>query len=177
MKTSDFNFDLPEELIAQVPIKDRTSSKLMVLDKETGEIEHRIFRDIIDYLNPGDFVTEVAPKKWGYKRYGVDITLTESKKKSMEKKFKKLSKAKYNGFGVQGKNSLVKAFLKYAGNKKSGYYKKKPNKTPEFFCKYGLGYVLGGQLKSGLKNCIAACKSNNDAKKSYVKNGSGRQGE
>ena len=54
MKTSDFNFDLPEELIAQVPIKDRTSSKLMVLDKETGEIEHRIFRDIIDYLNPGD---------------------------------------------------------------------------------------------------------------------------
>ena len=107
--------------------------------------------------------TEVAPKKWGYKRYGVDITLTESKKKSMEKKFKKLSKAKYNGFGVQGKNSLVKAFLKYAGNKKSGYYKKKPNKTPEFFCKYGLGYVLGGQLKSGLKNCIAACKSNNDA--------------
>ena len=87
----------------------------------------------------------------------------------MEKKFKKLSKAKYNGFGVQGKNSLVKAFLKYAGNKKSGYYKKKPNKTPEFFCKYGLGYVLGGQLKSGLKNCIAACKSNNDAKKVMLK--------
>lgn len=50
MKTSDFNFDLPEELIAQVPIKDRTSSKLMVLNKETGEIEHRIFKDIIDYL-------------------------------------------------------------------------------------------------------------------------------
>ena len=87
----------------------------------------------------------------------------------MESKFKKLSKVKYNGFGVQGKNSLVKAFLKYAGNKKSGYYKKKPNKTPEFFCKYGLGYVLGGQLKAGLKNCISACKSNNDAKTVMLK--------
>ena len=67
MKTSDFNFDLPEELIAQVPIKDRTSSKLMVLDKETGEIEHRIFRDIIDYLNPGDCLvlndTRVIPAR------------------------------------------------------------------------------------------------------------------
>ena len=67
LKTSDFNFDLPEELIAQVPIKDRTSSKLMVLDKETGEIEHRIFRDIIDYLNPGDCLvlndTRVIPAR------------------------------------------------------------------------------------------------------------------
>ena len=67
MKTSDFNFDLPQELIAQVPIKDRTSSRLMVLDKETGEIEHRIFRDIIDYLNPGDCLvlndTRVIPAR------------------------------------------------------------------------------------------------------------------
>ena len=43
LKTSDFYFDLPEELIAQVPIKDRSSSKLMVLDKKTGEIEHKIY--------------------------------------------------------------------------------------------------------------------------------------
>ena len=67
MKTSDFNFDLPQELIAQVPIKDRTSSRLMVLDKETGEIEHRIFIDIIDYLNPGDCLvlndTRVIPAR------------------------------------------------------------------------------------------------------------------
>ena len=58
---------LPEELIAQVPIKDRTSSKLMVLNKETGEIEHRIFKDIIDYLNPGDCLvlndTRVIPAR------------------------------------------------------------------------------------------------------------------
>ena len=67
LKTSDFNFNLPEELIAQVPILDRSSSKLMVLDKETGEISHKIFKDIIDYLNPGDCLvlnnTRVIPAR------------------------------------------------------------------------------------------------------------------
>ncbi len=67
MKTSDFKFDLPEELIAQVPVLDRTSSKLMVLDKETGEIEHKIFKDVIDYLEPGDCLvlnnTRVIPAR------------------------------------------------------------------------------------------------------------------
>lgn len=54
------------------------------------------------------------------------------KKKSMEKKFKKLSKAKYNGFGVQGKNSLVKAFLKYAGNKNLDTIRKSQIKHQNF---------------------------------------------
>lgn len=67
MKTSDFYFDLPEELIAQVPILDRSSSKLMVLDKETGEVSHKVFKDIIDYLNPGDCLvlndTRVIPAR------------------------------------------------------------------------------------------------------------------
>ena len=67
MKTSDFYFDLPDELIAQVPILDRSSSKLMVLDKETGEIDHKIFKDVIDYLNPGDCLvlndTRVIPAR------------------------------------------------------------------------------------------------------------------
>ncbi len=67
MKTSDFNFDLPEELIAQVPILDRTSSKLMVLDQKTGKIEHKIFKDVIEYLNPGDCLvlnnTRVIPAR------------------------------------------------------------------------------------------------------------------
>ena len=67
MKTSDFYFDLPEELIAQVPILDRSSSKLMVLDKETGEIEHKTFKNVIDYLNPGDCLvlnnTRVIPAR------------------------------------------------------------------------------------------------------------------
>ena len=54
MKTSDFYYDLPQELIAQDPLEDRSASRLMVLDKETGEIQHHVFRDIINYLNPGD---------------------------------------------------------------------------------------------------------------------------
>ncbi len=67
MKTSDFYFDLPENLIAQVPIKDRTASKLMVLDKESGQIEHKTFKNIIDYLNEGDCLvlnnTRVIPAR------------------------------------------------------------------------------------------------------------------
>ncbi len=67
MKTSDFNYDLPQELIAQLPIKDRSSSRLMLVDKKTGEIEHKIFKDIIDYLEEGDCLvlnnTRVLPAR------------------------------------------------------------------------------------------------------------------
>ena len=54
MKTHDFYYDLPEELIAQTPLEKRDSSRLMTLDRKTGEVEHKHFYDIIDYLNPGD---------------------------------------------------------------------------------------------------------------------------
>lgn len=54
MKTSDFWYDLPEELIAQTPLLQRDTSRLMVLDRQTGEVSHRQFCDIIDYLRPGD---------------------------------------------------------------------------------------------------------------------------
>ncbi|MCM3281200.1 tRNA preQ1(34) S-adenosylmethionine ribosyltransferase-isomerase QueA [Exiguobacterium sp. MER 193] len=54
MNVNDYDFELPEELIAQVPLLDRTSSRLLVLDRETGDIEHRHFRDVLDYLNKGD---------------------------------------------------------------------------------------------------------------------------
>ncbi|MGL5646515.1 MAG: tRNA preQ1(34) S-adenosylmethionine ribosyltransferase-isomerase QueA [Clostridium sp.] len=67
MKVSDFDFNLPEELIAQHPLKERDSSRLMVLDKKTGEIEHKRFSDIIDYLNEGDTLilnnTRVMPAR------------------------------------------------------------------------------------------------------------------
>ena len=53
MKTSDFYYDLPEELIAQDPLEDRSASRLMVLDKNTGKIQHHIFKEIVHYLNPG----------------------------------------------------------------------------------------------------------------------------
>jgi len=54
MKVEDFDYDLPEELIAQTPLKQRDASRLLVLDKETGEVEHKHFYDIIDYLEEGD---------------------------------------------------------------------------------------------------------------------------
>lgn len=67
LKKSDFYFDLPEELIAQDPLADRSSSRLLVLDKETGEVEHHIFREIVQYLEPGDCLvlnnTKVIPAR------------------------------------------------------------------------------------------------------------------
>ncbi len=67
MKTKDFYYDLPEELIAQHPLKNREESRLLILDKETGSIEHRQFKDIVDYLNPGDCLvlndTRVIPAR------------------------------------------------------------------------------------------------------------------
>ena len=66
-KTSDFYYDLPERLIAQTPIKERDHSRLLVLDKKTGEISHKYFYDIIDYLNEGDCLvindTKVLPAR------------------------------------------------------------------------------------------------------------------
>lgn len=67
MKVSDFNFELPEELIAQYPLEKRDASRLMVLDKKTGEIEHKNFHDILNYLNEGDTLvlnnTRVLPAR------------------------------------------------------------------------------------------------------------------
>ena len=67
MKTSDFFYDLPEELIAQTPVEPRDSSRLMLLNKDNGNVEHKIFRDLIDYLNPGDCLilnnTRVIPAR------------------------------------------------------------------------------------------------------------------
>ena len=67
MSTEDFNYDLPEELIAQTPLKNRSDSRLLVMDRDTGELEHKHFTDIIDYLNPGDVLvindTKVIPAR------------------------------------------------------------------------------------------------------------------
>ena len=67
MDVKDFNYNLPQELIAQDPLEDRASSRLMVLDKVTGAVEHRTFRDIKKYLKPGDCLvindTKVIPAR------------------------------------------------------------------------------------------------------------------
>ena len=67
LKKSDFYFDLPQELIAQDPLEDRSSSRLLVLDKATGEVSHHVFKEIVEYLEPGDCLvlnnTKVIPAR------------------------------------------------------------------------------------------------------------------
>ena len=91
MKTSDFYFDLPEELIAQDPLEDRTSSRLLVLDKGNGKTEHHIFRDILDMVGPGDCMvlnnTKVIPARlYGEKEdtgAGIEILLLKRLEKDV----------------------------------------------------------------------------------------------
>ena len=78
MKVSDFNYNLPEELIAQVPLEKRDESRLMVLNRKNQSIEHRVFKDIIDYLQPGDCLvrnnTKVIPARiYGKKETGANV--------------------------------------------------------------------------------------------------------
>ena len=78
MKVSEFNYNLPEELIAQVPLEKRDESRLMVLDREKQTIEHKTFKDIIDYLEPGDCLvrnnTKVIPARiYGKKETGAHV--------------------------------------------------------------------------------------------------------
>ncbi len=79
MKTSDFYFELPQELIAQDPLKDRSSSRLLVLDRKTGKTEHHIFREVIDYLEPGDCLvvnnTKVIPARLFGAKVGTDAKI------------------------------------------------------------------------------------------------------
>ena len=91
MDVKDFYYELPEELIAQDPLEDRSSSRLMLLDKKTGEIEHKVFRDIVDYLNPGDCLvinnTKVIPARlYGVKEgteAKIEILLLKRKEKDV----------------------------------------------------------------------------------------------
>lgn len=88
MDLHDYYYDLPQELIAQDPLSDRASSRLMVLDKKTGAISHRIFRDVIEYLNPGDVMvindTRVIPARLIGEREGtgasIEVLLLNRKK-------------------------------------------------------------------------------------------------
>lgn len=79
MNVKEFSFDLPEELIAQDPLEDRSSSRLLVLDKETGEMEHGVFRDILSYLKKGDCLvvndTKVIPARLFGSKEGTDAKI------------------------------------------------------------------------------------------------------
>ncbi|MFW5631485.1 MAG: tRNA preQ1(34) S-adenosylmethionine ribosyltransferase-isomerase QueA [Acetivibrio ethanolgignens] len=91
MQTKDFDFYLPEELIAQDPLEDRSSSRLLVLNKKTGERTHRIFRDIVEYLEPGDCLvinnTKVIPARLIGEKEGtgahIELLLLKRKEKDI----------------------------------------------------------------------------------------------
>ena len=79
MKRQDFNYDLPEELIAQDPLEDRSSSRLLVLNKESGDVSHHIFKDVKDYLKAGDCLvindTKVLPARLIGSKVGTDAKI------------------------------------------------------------------------------------------------------
>lgn len=79
MRKEDFYFELPEELIAQDPLEDRSGSRLLVLDKKTGKTEHRIFKDVIEFLEPGDCLvineTKVIPARLFGAKVGTDAKI------------------------------------------------------------------------------------------------------
>ena len=79
MKRQDFYYELPEELIAQDPLEDRSSSRLLVLDKESGSVSHHVFKDVIDYLNEGDCLvindTKVLPARLIGAKVGTDAKI------------------------------------------------------------------------------------------------------
>ena len=70
MKLSDFSFDLPEELIAEYPSENRDEARLMVLHRDSGKIEHRLFKDIIDYFVDGDVMIMNNTKVFPARMYG-----------------------------------------------------------------------------------------------------------
>ena len=117
MKKEDFYFDLPEELIAQDPLEDRSGSRLLVLDKETGETEHHIFREIVNYLNPGDCLvindTKVIPARLIGEKEGtgakVEVLLLKRKEDDIWETLVKPGRKMKPGARLVFGNGLLKA--------------------------------------------------------------------
>ena len=117
MKKEDFYFDLTEELIAQDPLEDRSGSRLLVLDKETGETEHHIFREIVNYLNPGDCLvindTKVIPARLIGEKEGtgakVEVLLLKRKENDIWETLVKPGRKMKPGARLVFGNGLLKA--------------------------------------------------------------------
>ena len=117
LKKSDFYFDLPQELIAQDPLEDRSSSRLLLLDKHTGEIGHHVFKDIVDYLRPGDCLvlnnTKVIPARLLGEREGtgahVEVLLLKRKEADVWETLVKPGKKCKPGTRLSFGDGLLKA--------------------------------------------------------------------
>ncbi|MBQ7797346.1 MAG: tRNA preQ1(34) S-adenosylmethionine ribosyltransferase-isomerase QueA [Lachnospiraceae bacterium] len=116
MNVSDFNFDLPEELIAQDPLEDRASSRLLVLNKETGDVTHKHFRDVLKYLKKGDCLvlndTKVIPARLFGNKVGTDakieVLLLKRKSDNVWETLVKPGKKMREGAEVSFGNGLLK---------------------------------------------------------------------
>jgi len=117
LKKSDFYFDLPEELIAQDPLEDRSSSRLLMLHKETGAVEHHVFRDVLDYLHEGDCLvlnnTKVIPARLLGEREGtgahVEVLLLKRHEKDVWETLVKPGKKCRPGTRLSFGDGLLKA--------------------------------------------------------------------
>ncbi len=117
MKKSDFYFDLPKELIAQDPLEDRASSRLLILDKETGKTEHHTFRDILHYLHSGDCLvlnnTKVIPARLlGVKKEtgaAIEVLLLKRREKDVWETLVKPGKKARPGARISFGNGLLEA--------------------------------------------------------------------
>lgn len=119
MRTSDFDYELPQELIAQDPLEDRAASRLLILDKETGERKHKVFHDIIDYLHPGDCLvinnTKVIPARLIGEREEtggkVEVLLLKRKEKNVWETLVKPGKKARPGTRLSFGNGLLRAVV------------------------------------------------------------------
>ena len=134
LKKSDFYFDLPEELIAQDPLEDRSSSRLLMLDKNTGEVSHHIFKEVLDYLKEGDCLvlnnTKVIPARLLGEREGtgghVEVLLLKRKDKDVwETLVKPGKKCKPGNFiGIPSGKQRCRQTRKCTHNQKSRLFLK-----------------------------------------------------
>lgn len=123
MTVEEFDYDLPSELIAQTPLKKRDESRLMVLDKKTGEVEHKHFRDIISYLNPGDTLvlndTKVLPARlYGEKedtKAAIEVLLLKNIEKDIWECLVKPARRIKEGSVVLFGNGKLKATCVFVG--------------------------------------------------------------
>ena len=120
LKKEDFYFDLPEELIAQDPLEDRSSSRLLVLDKETGDTKHQHFREIVEYLNPGDCLvindTKVIPARLIGEKEGtgakIEVLLLKRRENDIWETLVKPGRKMKPGARLVFGNGLLKAEVK-----------------------------------------------------------------
>lgn len=141
--------------------------RVSTIGKKTG------YENIFNYINSGDFVTEVAPKAWGYKRFGTDITITASDLSDAKSTFKTLTGVDYKGYSKTETTNGVAGFVLFGGNSPKEYYTAKEYKKIIKFslsaadvCQKGIGYYLAGD-KTGYVTIAKIVAVNEQAKQFY----------